>query len=553
MRTHPVHAKTTDKRLNDSICAAVIALTVVALYAHTLHVPWYFDDIPSIVENPLIRDLKACFLRLFSQRGVAIFSFALNYRLGGLSLPGYHAVNIAIHLIASWLFFLLLKRVVPSRRPLALLGCLIFAAHPLQTQAVTYVVQRMASLSALFFLLSLFLFVRARESLAAGLKFGAPHHLAFYIGSLAAGVLAVFTKENTAVLPVALLLFTRFFLPGENNWRELLKYSAPHLLACGLALMWLFAIKLLPALLAGESLADFARARTQLVVSSRHNSPLYYFVTELSVLWVYIRMLFLPLGQALDHNYPVVETLVSPRSVAAFAGLAGLACLAFFLRKRQPLLSCGITWFFLTLAIESSFLPLDPLFEHRLYLPMFGFVLAVLGLLELLPGPRRQAVLLCLVLVPLGGFSIKRNLLWGDPVSFYQENLRVVPTSERVRTNLAQTYGEQGRYREAENIAREAIRINPGYEVAHHNLGVALFYQLRYAEALTEFRAAVRLQPLYVDALYSGAGAALGMGDTETAREFALRLKYLDPQKASEVERAIQLAGRKNEKPYHRE
>lgn len=469
-------------RLNDLLCATVIALAVIALYVHTLHVPWYLDDNSSIVENPLIRDLKSCFFRIFSYRGVAIFSFALNYRFGGLSLPGFHLVNISIHLLASWLVFLLLKRAVPGRLYIALSGSLIFAIHPLQTQAVTYVVQRMASLSALLFLLSLYLFVRAQESFASGLKFRAPNHLAFYLGSLTAGVLAIFTKENTAVLPFALLLFARFFLPCEKNWRPLLKYLAPYLLACGLAIVWLFANKLLPSLLRGETLTD--SVGTQLLVSSKHNSPLYYFITELSVLWVYIRMLFLPFGQALDHNYPIVETLVSLKNVAAFAGLAALGYLSFALRNLRPLISCGIAWFFLTLAIESSLLPLDPLFEHRLYLPMFGFVLAVLGLLELLRGPRQQAILLCLSLLLLGGLTISRNHLWSDPVSFLEENLRKVTTSERVRVNLARNYIQTGRVQRAETLLLEAIAINPDHDSHFINLSKVYAEQGRYPEAL---------------------------------------------------------------------
>lgn len=468
MQIKPVQEKIADKWLNDYICAGAIALAVVALYAHTLHVTWYLDDVSSIVENPLIRDLKACFLRLFSYRGVAIFSFALNYRLGGLSLPGYHVVNIAIHLLASCLVFLLLKRVVPGRRHLAFLGSLVFVSHPLQTQAVTYVVQRMASLSALFFLLSLYLFVRARESLASGGTFAAPVHLAFYLGSLGAGVLAVFTKENTAVLPLALLLFARFFLPGSTAWKPLLKYLAPHLLVCGLALGWLFAIKLLPSLLAGESLAD--SVGTKLLVSSRHNSPLYYFVTELSVLWAYIRMLFLPFGQALDHNYPIVETLVSLKNVAALTGLAGLGCLAFFLRKQRPLLSCGIAWFFLTLAIESSFLPLDPLFEHRLYLPMFGFVLVMMDLTPLLPESRTRAIALMVVVIALAPMTWRRNNLWNDQIAFYNDNLEKTPTSERVMSTLAKYYIDKGRHREAETLLLKALKINPGSENIYVNL-----------------------------------------------------------------------------------
>lgn len=481
MQKKTVQTKTAHKWLNDSLCAIVVTLAIVALYAHTLHVPWYLDNISAIVKNPLIRDLENSFLRIFSYRGVAIFSFAVNFHTGGLSLPGYHAVNIAIHLLASWLVLLLLKRAVPGRLHLALLGSLIFAVHPLQTQAVTYIVQRMASLSALFFLLSLYLFVRARESLAVGLKFGAPQHLAFYLGSLAVGVLAVFTKENTAILPVALLLFARFFFSGNERWRPLLKYVAPHLLACSLALAWLFSIKLLPSLVAGESLTG--SVGTQLLVSSKHNSPLYYFVTEFSVLWVYIRMLFLPFGQALDHNYPIVTTLVSLKSAVAFAGLAGLGCLAFFLRKRRPLLSFGIAWFFLTLAIESSFLPLDPLFEHRLYLPMFGFVLVLVDISFLLPKSKTKTFGLFIAVAVLATLTWQRNNLWNEQIAFYEDNLKKAPSSERVMNNLGECYIQKGLFQEAEIVLSKALLINPESEKIYVNLSKVFLSKGRIFEA----------------------------------------------------------------------
>lgn len=449
-------------------CAVAITATVAALYAHTLHSPWYLDDFPTIVQNLQIRDLKTSFFRLFSQRGVTLFSFALNYRLSGLSLSSYHLVNICIHLLASWLVFLLLKRVVPGRVVLPLLGSLTFAGHPLQTQAVTYVVQRMASLSALLFLLSLYLFVRAWEKFSAGQKFGALPHLSFYLGSLAAGVLAIFAKENTAVLPIALMLFARFFLPGEKDWRSLFKYLAPFLLALGLAAICLAADKLLLPLLRGESLSN--SVGTQLIASTKHNSPLNYFVTELSVLWLYIRMLFLPVGQALDHNYPVATTLVSMKSIAAFSGLAGLGCLAFYFRDRRPLLSCGIAWFFLTLVIESSFIPLDPLFEHRLYLPMFGFVLVLIDLLSLIPVQKATVFAFLIVFLALALLTWNRNNLWNNQIAFYEDNLKTAPNSERVMSDLAKYYIDRRNYREAETLLQKAMEVNPESENTYINL-----------------------------------------------------------------------------------
>lgn len=518
------------KRRDDLIGFFVIAVAVVGLYAHTLQVPWYLDDSHAIVENPLLRDLVGCLRRLFTSRGVATFSFALNYRMGGLSLPGYHAVNIAIHLVSSWLVFLLLQRVVPGRPHLPLLGALIFAVHPLQTQAVTYVVQRMASLAALGFLLSLYCFVRARERLAAGSLLQEPAHLAYYLGSLTAGVLALFTKENTLVLPVALFLFARFFLPGKNDLRTLLKYLAPYLVLFSAIFAWLLADTLLPSLFGGASLADSTGA--QVLASSTDNSPLNYFVTEFSVLWVYIRLLFIPFGQALDHSYPIVRTLLNLKSLVAFVALVGLGGLAYRMRRQRPLLSCGIAWFFLALAVESSFLPIDPLFEHRLYLPMFGFIMVVLDLVLLLPGEKSRFIVLGLLVLLLAPLTWSRNALWNDQIAFYESNLQVAPDNERVMSSLTKYYIEKGRYQEAEAVLLKGLRINPEAENLYVNLMKIYIDGGKTNDALAIIRRGLEFSPRS-DALYAGLGVIhYQQGDYDKGIAYTLKALQFNPRYA---------------------
>jgi tetratricopeptide (TPR) repeat protein len=518
----------------DLFCLAAIALLGAALYGHTLHVPWYMDDLPAIVDNPAIRDLEAGLRHLLAPRGAATLSFALNYRLGGLDPVGFHLLNTAIHLANGCLVYLLLKRVGRNGSRLPLAGALLFGAHPLQTQAVTYVVQRMTILSGLFFLLALYLFARAREDLAAGRPWHSPAHLGLYGASLLAGMLALLAKETAVVLPFALILYARFFLPEQGRqWKSLLPWVAPFLLPP----LFYAAAHLLGPLTAGESLQKLASTRQ--LVSQQGNSPLRYLATEGQVLWIYLRLLVVPWGQALDHDYAVVRSLLNLKSAAGLLGLAGLGWLAWRLRCRHPQLAFAIGWFFLTLAVESSVIPLDPLVEHRLYLPMFGFAVALPALARLVPKEKARLAGLVGILVLLSLLTWKRNALWNDPVAFHEENLRRAPASERVRVNLARSYLEQGRHWQAEKVAREAIRINPGYEIAHHNLGAALYYQLRPAEALEAFRTALRLRPDYAEALHGAAAVSLDLGKLDAARGFVARLKKLDPQKATELEKEL--------------
>lgn len=446
----------------------VLTAAVVLVYGGTLKAPWYFDDISIIVENPAIHDFRFQLGQLFdTSRSLVLWTFALNYRLGGLEVQGYHLVNIVIHLLTVLLVYAIFLRILAGRQILAVAGALLFAVHPLQTQAVTYLVQRMTCLSGFFFFLAILLFLCARRERSQGASCGTARHLVSYGGALLAGALAVSIKQNAAILPLVLALLV-WLSPEEKlvaeGWRARLLYLLPFALAPLAAVVQ----QVLLPLFSGNQLADMGAVQT--LSTMARPSSLHYLVTEFSVLWLYLRLFILPIGQALEYAYPVVKEIWTLPSLLALTGLLGLILLAWRLRHRRPLVTLGIFWFFITLAVESTVIPLDPVFEHRMYVPIFGLVLIVLDLLAGLTRPRIQVAIFCLLILGLGLLAWRRNQLWNDPIAFYQDNLRSAPQSERVNVDLAKRFMDVGRNAEAEVLLKRALEINPDFEITYVNL-----------------------------------------------------------------------------------
>lgn len=535
------------------ICALIgIAVLGILLYAHTHSAPWYMDDLRAIVENRSLRQFSTIFSEFFTaSRGLADLTFALNYHFGQTNTFGYHLVNITIHLLASAIVYLLLKRIFPQRWWLAAGGALIFVAHPLQTQAVTYIVQRMTSLAALFFFLALYLYCRHRETDRSS-------SLIWYGAALVCGALAVLTKQNTAVLPLAIILFDRYFLNTSVplKWRQLVLRALPF----AVLPLFLGLKHLILPLADGTGLSEIGGMPD--LVHLTHLSPIHYLVTQFTVIWLYIKLLFIPYGQALDYDLPIVAHLVTWQNLLAFSGLVVLFVAAFLLRRRQPLISAGILWFFLGLVVESSIIPLDPVFEHRLYISLFGFVLIVLAGLSGLR--RNQAVVtLMVILSVLSALTWLRNDLWTDPVAFHEDNLRRAPKSERVHLDLANIYLKNDRVNEAQALFERALRINPDYvpihinlsriysmkgqheqAVAllrdgirrspnhfrlHNNLGVIYNYLGRYAEAAAALRKAIMLEDQHATVHFNLALALERLNRLDEAAHHYQRATQLDP------------------------
>lgn len=513
--------------VRDYVWISILLGATLLLYSNTLTVPWYYDDFVNIIEQPYLRGLDQVLNLMFSFRGVAKLTFAMNYSLGGLSLAGFHLVNIFIHAGAVVTFYLVLKRVFRETPVFPFLCALLFAVHPVQTQAVTYIVQRMTSLSGLLFLLSLYCYIRFREKYDPNSDSIGITAILLWSAAILSGSLALYSKENAVVLPVVIYLFDLYFLGGNSDgWRRALLRTCPFALVPFLFAVYFF----LAPLVKGAGIDALTKTATT-IVSSQGLSPWTYFVTQWGVVWIYLRILLLPYGLTLDYSYPVVTSLMDLRNAVAGIGLAGLLFLAFKLRKSAPRSSFGITLFFLALAVESSFIPLDPMFVHRLYIPVAGFAIVVMDVLLRLPRRSVFLLLFCVITVAYALVAWQRNLLWRNPASFYEDNLRKAPHSERVRNLLAEQYMMAGRDEDAKRLLIEAIRINPSFGSSIVSLSNIYINEGNKSEAFELLDKGVRSNPNdheihnILGSLYGMVGRS-GMAEYHLRQAIALKPNY---------------------------
>lgn len=516
-----------------------------AAYANTLQVPFILDDHDVIVRNPYLDSLEQFFSReqwsqaSFRARWLAMFSFALNRMFGGISLPGYHLVNIAIHLGCGLLVLALAAATLGlfgedarrRYRHAPLLAALLFVLHPLQTQAVTYIVQRMASLATLLYLTSLLLYIRSAAGDTGG---GQPRRALCYGGALLACLLAMGSKEISITLPAMLLLYDLLFLPGRLRTRLL--RLAPFLLCTAYLPFIVYGMG------GGTSLAGLS-ASGSTVMPLPH---LTYLITELRVMLTYLRLLLLPLDQNLNYDYPVYHSLLEPTvfcSALVLAGLAGLALRLIMTGRGRPAIDaalpriCGfaILWFFITISVESGVIPLlDVIFEHRLYLPsVWPAIACAVCLIEVRQRVHTRRLLvtaaIVLLLLTLAVATFRRNHVWGNEATLWGDVVAKAPGHERGWASLGLYYARQLQPRTAIPLLERALAIKPDMYQPLYALGVACFQTGDTRRAAGLFVRTTQVAPQYADAWKMAGSMYLELGDAALAQFYLLRAEELAP------------------------
>ena len=484
------------------LSAAIIVVAAIASYGNSFHRPFVFDDLPSIVDNPTIRHLTDVRSVLsppgdgstVTGRPLVNLTFALNYSWGGLNPWGYHFLNLVIHTLAALALFGAVRRTLrqpvcrdpfaASATLLAVAMAVLWTVHPLQTESVTFVVQRAESLMGLTYLATLYFFVRGADN-------GSRGWLAAAVGSCALGMGC---KETMATAPLVVLLHDRTFFAGsfaaafrQRRWFYL-----------GLAATWVPLVLLLTA--GGGTRGAGAGLGLGVAWWS-------YALKQCEAIVHYLRLAIWPSPLVFDYGVDAVSTLWAVTPQAGLLLVLGTATLTALWRR--PAIGYLGTWFLLILAPSSSVIPIigQTEAEHRMYLPLAAVVAGVV--LTLFRFLGRGALAVVAVLAVAGGaLTAQRNLDYRDAVALWRDTVRKRPENYRAHYNLAVQLARTPSGRKEAIAEYEAsLRLQPDYPDAHNNLGVELTQVAgREDGAVAEFEAALRLRPDFADAHYNLAG-----------------------------------------------
>lgn len=543
-----------------------IAIVTWVCYANTMDGEFIFDDFQNIVENPNVHMTEINAESLGNSlsgsptpRPVANLSFALNHYFGGLEVGGYHAVNTIIHMLAGFavyllarcLFPLLIKReLTPAEITMMSLGvALVFVAHPIQTQSVTYIVQRMTSLCALFYVSGLLCYIYGREADNEHIK----RRVAWWIVAFACWLLALGTKQYAVTLPAAILLY-EWIARGHKLRLEkntILALAVCLLLVVGVILVFKSGLffeggTLHKLLIKGYDRREFDMTERVL--------------TQARVVMHYIGLSVWPAPSrlVLIYDYPTSTSLVSPiTTLLSMLGIVGMVAVSLLVSRKAPLVAFGVLWFLLHLAVESTIIPLEMVYEHRMYLPIIGlamlFVSAVFWLM-----PKRAGAVGALVVVTaaLSLATIQRNDTWRTHIGLLEDNAAKHP-EPRVFYNMAVIHRDAGRYKEAIDALQSTIEAEPRHQQAMVMAGALLRLTNKYQDSMHAYTAAIAVEPgahpLFAKfhwEAYTGRGTLLNaIGQYSlAAQDYSSALDLVLPEGVSEDQRSVRdaeaLAGR---------
>jgi Tfp pilus assembly protein PilF len=510
-------------------------------YCNTFPASWQMDDRPNITKNHRIQITDITPRQLWKSmnaqpgsgnfyRPVACLSLALNWYFGKDNVFSYHVVNWLIHLTTSWLLFLAIITLLQTPQIvgkysnneitfIAVTATLFWALNPMQTQAVTYIVQRMTSLAALFSLLSIYCYLRGRLSKSIQLR------QLLFAGSALSYLLAIFSKENSIILPLSLPVFEIFFFYSQLSKKitQRLLYG----LAIGLSVSVLATIALQPDIL------DAIHQNYNL----RPFTMLERILTEQRILLFYLTQLFFPHPSRLSiaHDFPLSTSLFAPwETAAAILTNALFILLALKSGRKYPFFALAVFFFYLNHLVESTVVPLELVFEHRNYLPSFFLFIPVALLFNqvfLRAASHKLAVAFAIfslsaLFAAEGYATYVRNIVWKSEQSLWVDALRKAPNSDRPLAVLALQLGwgehaTENEYRKALELIKRTLTMVKARrlsDAAQLGNAASLYHKLgEYQTSIEYYQQALRILPNDAMTTFNMAKTYISSGDFTNA------------------------------------
>ncbi len=489
-------------------------IALIAIYSNSFQGEWHFDDFNNIVDNPAIKiqsiswpEIKK-FLPGFHQGGLSSrplpnLTFALNYATGGLDVFGFHIVNFAVHYLSAVFLFLFIYNTLKLPRlkdeyhsvayPVALLATFFWAVHPVWVTSVTYIVQRMAALAGMFYILSMYFYLKARTAQKTRSS------VIFFICSAAAGVAALLSKENAVMLPACLLLFDLLLIEGASR-KNILRCCKIFVLPAALILFLGYIYTGgFSAIFEGYKWRDFTLGQRLL--------------TEPRIILFYLSLLIYPISSRLTllYDIDISTALFSPwTTIPAIVVIVLMIGLAFYVARKRPLISFCILFFFVNHLIEGTFIPLELIYEHRNYLPAMllfipfaQFIIYVIDYFSYKKVIQMiVAMSIAIIILGLGDVTYRRNAIVSSEVLLCLDNIDKYPNLSRPYTNLGKSYMENNIIDEGFQCFQKALALNKFSNinqraVQEYNMGVYYFKKEQFDIAFSYFEKAYQTIPNY--------------------------------------------------------
>ena len=502
-----------------------LCVLIFGAYSNTFQSSWHLDDFPTLVHDSALHleDLSASSIAATfysrpgslgkSYRPVSCLSLALNWYLGGDQVAGYHLVNISIHFFTAFFLYLTIYNIFQSPRMavknsshvfyIAILSAALWALNPVQTQAVTYIVQRMASLAAMFFTLGMYFYVKGRISKVRW------YQIFNFIAGIGCYALAVWSKENAIMLPLAVMLVEIVFFQNLDSEKTCFKIRVG---AASIAILLLFIFIYVVYFSNDFSILKGYRHRA-FTLGQR-------LLTEPRIIIFYLSLLFYPMHQRLSIEHPVElsTSLLQPwTTVPAIAFTVLMIGIGLYQIKKRPILAFALLFFYLNHLIESTVLPLELVFEHRNYLPsLFLFCPVAVGLFGLVDYYQQKSGSMVKVLVSfmvllvlgLGLSTYVRNMAWATEQTLWEDALKKAPGRARPAYNLAKHYANAGQLDIALQLYQKALATEASrrkYTRALSLNGIASIYYMKrdFEKALEYCQKALKAYPGFETARYN--------------------------------------------------